>query len=83
VGIVGSGGFKKEWLECLRPFRVVLALDNDSAGREGAERIARVFGEESVPVGILSLPESVKDVNDFFLHRSAEEFSELLETAGC
>jgi len=77
VGIVGSSGFKQEWVAPLRQFRVTLALDSDTAGREGTERVVCMFHEEALPVRVLSLPPGVKDLNDFFLTHEAGSFAAL------
>src|SRR5213594_3569452 len=59
-----------------------MCFDNDAAGRQGAERVARLIPRARV----VRLPEEVGgggDVTDFFvrLGRSREDFVGLLDTA--
>jgi DNA primase len=66
VGIPGASGFKREWVRLFDGFAVILALDNDPAGREGAQEILNHFAAAGRPrPRVLSLPEGCKDVNDF------------------
>jgi hypothetical protein len=81
VGVVGSGGFKADWIDLLAPFQVFLALDNDEAGRWGRERIAALLGKQGIACAVVELPESYKDVNDFFLDHGAQDFLRLAAEA--
>jgi DNA primase len=66
VGIPGAKSFRPEWCELFADVAdVVLALDNDKAGHEGAAVIAGHFGRIGREVRRLELPEGVKDVNEF------------------
>lgn len=57
--------------------QIVLALDGDARGQEAADALEkRLRGR--VAVGRVTWPEGVKDANDFFLSRSADEFRNLL-----
>jgi DNA primase len=80
VGLVGAGGLKPEWLAPLARFRVVAALDPDSAGRRAAERYDELFAARGMRLARLALP---SDVNDFFRHHPAApvEFSLMTEAA--
>jgi DNA primase len=80
VGLVGAGGFKEEWLAPLARFRVVAALDGDTAGMRAAARYREMFAARRLRLAQLELP---VDVNDFFQqHPSAAlEFSLLTEAA--
>ena len=80
VGLVGAGGFKEEWLAPLARFRVVAALDGDTAGLRAAARYREMFAARGVRLAQLYLP---SDVNDFFQHRpsAALEFTLMTETA--
>ena len=44
---------------------IVLALDNDEAGNEGAALIAGHFGHRGQTVKRLELPQGTKDINEF------------------
>ncbi|MDQ3908361.1 MAG: CHC2 zinc finger domain-containing protein [Acidobacteriota bacterium] len=80
VGLVGAGGLKDEWLAPLARFRVVAALDPDSAGRRAAERYEELFAARGMRLARVELP---SDVNDFFRHHPAAsvELSLMTEAA--
>jgi DNA primase catalytic core len=80
VGLVGAGGFKEEWLAPLARFRVVAALDGDTAGLRAATRYREMFAARGMQLAQLELP---SDVNDFFQHKPAAalEFALLTEAA--
>ncbi|MDX6693759.1 MAG: primase [Blastocatellia bacterium] len=80
VGLVGAGGFKEEWLAPLARFRVVAALDADTAGERAATRYRELFAARGVSLAQLKLP---SDVNDFFRHHpsAALELALLTEAA--
>ena len=80
VGLVGAGGFKEEWLAPLARFRVVAALDGDTAGLRAASRYREMFAARGIQLAQLDLP---FDVNDFFQHKPAAalEFTLLTEAA--
>jgi DNA primase catalytic core len=80
VGLVGAGGFKGEWLAPLARFRVVAALDGDTAGVRAATRYREMFATRGIQLAQLELP---SDVNDFFQHKPAAalEFTLLTEAA--
>jgi len=80
VGLVGAGGFKEEWLAPLARFRVVAALDGDTAGARATSRYREMFAARGMQLAWLDLP---SDVNDFFQHQpsGALEFTLLTEAA--
>lgn len=45
VGIPGAGIFKSDWLELFRGKDVILAYDNDAAGRKGALRASKALSK--------------------------------------
>jgi len=45
--------------------RVVVAFDNDDAGRRGTESLVRMLGERGLGTGVLSLPDGVNDISDW------------------
>jgi len=66
IGIPGARSFRPEWVELFDDVgQVVVALDNDAAGHEGAATIANYFGRVGRQVGRLRLPDDFKDVNEF------------------
>ena len=80
VGIVGAGGFKEEWLAPLARFRVVAALDGDTAGERAVERYREMFEARGIHLARVALP---SDVNDFFKGKVSApiEFALLTEAA--
>ena len=80
VGLVGAGGLKAEWLAPLGRFRVVAALDPDTAGQRAACRYEELFAARGLALARLTLH---ADVNDFFRHQRAAalEFALLTEAA--
>lgn len=84
TALAGTDGWTREHAEliCVNGVtELYLAFDNDDAGRAGAERLAPQLAELGVAVHGVTWPESVKDANDFFSSRSAEDFAALLKAA--
>jgi DNA primase len=86
AAVTSTGGaltFRPEWTEVLGDIPTIyMCFDNDAAGREGAERVARLIPHAR----IVSLPKEVGeggDVTDFFvrLGKAREEFQSLLDAA--
>ena len=68
------------WIEKLDPIpKVVIAYDNDKAGREEAARFADKVGIERAYE--LKYPDTIKDANEFFISHEAKEFKKLVEDA--
>lgn len=62
----GANSFKQAWYERLLRFKkVYLVLDNDTAGQEGAEAVAKRIGLDRCYN--IVLPEEFKDPNDFLV----------------
>ncbi len=81
MGIVGVGAFKPEWIPLLEPFQVHLALDNDTAGQSGGDRIRELFHGREQPVRLVSLPEEFNDINDLVAARGIAAFQECVGQA--
>ncbi|HKR01579.1 MAG TPA: CHC2 zinc finger domain-containing protein [Pyrinomonadaceae bacterium] len=79
VGLVGAGGFREEWLAPLARFRVVAALDGDSAGQRASARYCEMFAARGMQLARLELP---SDVNEFFCHKPAAALEFTLLTEG-
>lgn len=86
AAVTSTGGamtFRPEWAAYFREIpKVYICFDNDTAGRMGTERVARLIPHAH----IVRLPEEVGDggdVTDFFvrLGKSREDFVALLEAA--
>ena len=65
VGILGALISKSqvELIRSLRPTEVVLALDNDDAGRKGISK-ATIDLKDSFLLSYLNLPKDVKDIQE-------------------
>lgn len=74
VGVPGVSAFKAEWVPLFKEKKVVIAFDQDEAGRRGAvvaEELLSAGGIRSVIAGNLNLPKMFhrkegEDVNDSF-----------------
>ena len=79
VGLTGGAStFKPEWIKFIQKFsKVFLCLDSDEAGQKGAYKIAEKIGFTKCRNVLLP----VKDVNDFLLKHSSEEFIKYFGTA--
>ena len=67
VAILGVTDFRPEEVDLFKPFEVVLALDNDMAGRNMSQEIAKLFILKGKSVRIKQLPTGIKDITDYFL----------------
>lgn len=81
VAILGVTDFTEEKVKQFKRANVVLALDNDEAGREMTQTIAKLFYFTGKTVRIKQLPEGVKDITDYFLQHDKAGFEALHETA--
>jgi DNA primase len=87
IPIYGTNGFTPEHLDLLKREgveRVVLALDNDEAGRKGTEALTGKLQAAAIAVRVLGLPEGVKDANDLLVSRNGDAgavFRQLLDAA--
>jgi replicative DNA helicase len=80
VAILGVTDFTEEKVSLFKRFNVVLALDNDEAGREMTQAIAKLFYLTGKTVRIKQLPEGIKDITDYFLQHDKARFEALPET---
>lgn len=77
VGSPGARSFKPDWIEAFRPFvdpdgrsKVILTLDADKAGKEGARTIASRFRKCGLPMPLsLAIPEG-KDLSEYLQRNS-------------
>jgi hypothetical protein len=84
VSAISAQHVPADWLDGLRPgaVRLVIAFDNDRAGREGAAKLAAACRARRIECR-LAFPPPGRDWNDLLLHGElgAEAAAETLETA--
>ncbi len=87
IPIYGVNGFTPDHLDLLKREgvkRVILALDNDDAGRKGTDALKGKLTAMGMTVGALSFPEGIKDANELLVSRNGdagEVFRQLLDAA--
>jgi DNA primase len=84
IALCGADGWTKDHAALVSENNVTeiyLAMDNDEAGRAGAERLTPQLAELGAVVHRVQWPEGVKDANAFFSSRSGEDFAALLKAA--
>ena len=59
----------------------VLALDNDKAGQEGTERALELLRKRGLRSYILTLPDGIKDPDEFIKLKGPDAFNELYKNA--
>ena len=71
MGIVGTQGFRREWLKAFEGLDVFLAFDGDQAGRDAAVKVSKLFVDNGLRAPkVVPIPDG-QDVTDFF--RQAKE----------
>jgi DNA primase len=87
IPIYGTNGFTPEHLDLLkreRVKRVILALDNDDAGRRATDALKGTLAAAGLAVRAVSFPAGIKDANELLVSRNGDAgrvFHELLEAA--
>jgi DNA-binding transcriptional ArsR family regulator len=87
IPIYGVNGFTPDHLDLLKREgvkRVILALDNDDAGRKGTDALKGKLAAVGIAVGALSFPEGIKDANELLVSRNGDAgqvFRALLDAA--
>lgn len=66
VAILGVNNFKEDMTTLFKGLKVVLCLDNDKAGKEGVQTIAKMFIKKGQQVFTKDLPDNIKDITDYF-----------------
>ena len=68
IGIAGVKNFRDEWVSLFKGLNVILALDNDEAGKKATEDLIERFELKGILIKkIKKLPAGIKDINDYFL----------------
>jgi DNA primase len=87
IPIYGVNGFTPDHLDLLKREgvkRVILALDNDDAGRKGTDALNGKLEAMGITVAALSFPEGIKDANELLVSRNGDAgqvFRQLLDAA--
>ena len=87
IPIYGVNGFTADHFDLLKREgvkRVVLALDNDEAGRKGTEALKGKLEAAGIAVRVASFPAGIKDANELLVSRNGdvgEAFHQLLNAA--
>ena len=87
IPIYGTQGFTPDHLDLLkreRVKRVVLALDNDDAGRKATEALKGRLEAAGISARAVSFPAGIKDANELLVSRNGDAgrvFRKLLEAA--
>ena len=87
IPIYGVNGFTPDHFDLLKREgvkRVILALDNDDAGRKGTDALKGKLEAVGITVGALSFPEGIKDANELLVSRNGDAgqvFRSLLDAA--
>jgi DNA primase/DNA-binding transcriptional ArsR family regulator len=87
IPIYGVNGFTPDHLDLLKREgvkRVILALDNDDAGRKGTDALKGKLEAAGITVAALSFPEGIKDANELLVSRNGDAgqvFRALLDAA--
>ncbi len=87
IPIYGVNGFTADHFDLLKREgvkRVVLALDNDEAGRKGQDALKEKLQAAGMLVRLASFPAGVKDANELLVSRNGdagEVFRQLLDAA--
>jgi len=87
IPIYGTNGFTPDHLDLLKREgvkRVVLALDNDDAGRKGTDALKGKLEAAGITVRAVSFPEGIKDPNELLVSLNGDAgqvFRQLLDAA--
>ena len=87
IPIYGTNGFTPDHLDLLKREgvkRVILALDNDDAGRKATASLKEKLTAAGIAVRAVSFPEGVKDANDLLVSRNgdaSDAFRQVLDLA--
>jgi DNA primase len=87
IPIYGTNGFTPDHLDLLkreRVSRVILALDNDDAGRKATDALKGKLEASGISVRAVAFPAGIKDANELLVSRNGDAsrvFRQLLEAA--
>ena len=87
IPLYGTNGFTSDHLDTLKREgvrRVILALDNDDAGRKAAASLKEKLTAAGIAVRVASFPEGIKDANELLVSRNGDAmdaFGQVLDAA--
>jgi len=73
VGIIGASGFKPNYVDILKSFRIFIVPDNDAAGQIFANKIINEFLKIGKIVELKPLPSIYKDITDYYINNRNED----------
>jgi DNA primase len=69
IGIIGAYGFKNQYLELLKDYRIIVIPDNDSAGHHFANSIKESFASIGKEIITIELEKKYKDISDLYIDK--------------
>jgi DNA primase catalytic core len=87
IPLYGTNGFTPDHLDLLKREhvkRVILALDNDDAGRKATASLKEKLTAAGIAVRVACFPEGIKDANDLLVSRNGDTgdvFGQVLDAA--
>lgn len=69
IGIPGAAGFKKEYVQLLKSFKLIVVPDNDSAGQLFEKRIKNLFMQNGKEIFVSLLEKRYKDLSEFYIQK--------------
>jgi DNA primase catalytic core len=87
IPLYGTNGFTPDHLDTLKREgvkRVILALDNDDAGRKATDSIKEKLTAAGIVVRVACFPEGIKDANELLVScngDASEAFAQILDAA--
>lgn len=84
VVALGGTSLNKEQIETAIKYgakKVTLCLDNDSAGKDATLKVINVITVSGLPCYVVSLPDGIKDPNEYILKRGYEDFKDRISRA--
>ncbi len=84
IPLYGTNGFTAEHLDTLKREgvkRVIVALDDDDAGKKAAEALKGKLAEAGLAVRVATFPADLKDPNALLVSRGADALRQVLDDA--
>jgi DNA primase len=68
IGIPGATGFKKEYVEYLKNYKLIVIPDNDKAGQLFERKIRSLFTQNGKEVFVSQLDKKFKDLSEYYIN---------------